>query len=142
MGEDKTPDWIAIRAHYESGADTLPVICETHAITISQLRYRAKTRGWTPRLRRPRDRGRLIERMLKLVARQVKQFEAAEAGSAETEARLLASLARTLDKLIRLEAAERRDGEEQTDAAQGAEAYGDLRERLANRIRSLAGGEG
>jgi len=137
---EREPDWDTIRRDFESGYGTVKDICACHGIKEGQLRWQQKMQGWTPRVVRPASRVALIARMLSLFERQVKKLELqADAANLdmsreERKAVLLHNMARTLEKLVALEIAQRgkKTAAKPTDISH-------LRERLAKRVEEIYG---
>ncbi|MEZ5841415.1 MAG: hypothetical protein R3D02_13645 [Hyphomicrobiales bacterium] len=154
--------WDEVRRLYEGGVVPVAEICRTTGVSGSGLRYRARTLGWTRRgpaspgvgavafshrigTDQRVDRSRLVERLYRALDRQMQDIEErlaglGEGGSAgEREARTLAALARTLDKLIELEEAAGRPGEAEKVEERDRERF---RAELARRLARLGGAAG
>jgi hypothetical protein len=128
------PDWEAVRADYEDSILTLPAIYERHGITLAQVRVARRQFGWRPRNRpSPPLRTDLIDRLFKILKRQIRHMETEKTAGGDKEAALLGSLARNLEKLIALQDAEKGT---RTNANKAAE-MADLRKRLVQRIGEL-----
>lgn len=173
-GRRARPDWAAIRAAYEADNETVREICAAHGIRSACLYERRAAEGWRRRADRrkpsraararavPRPSGRarsgeraaLVRRLYRRFTSQLEALDArlesvgdaAAATDGEKEARALATLARTLEKLIEIE-----DGIGRADAARTGGArdrtehdVDRLRLALARRIERLArsAGEG
>jgi hypothetical protein len=133
---DDGRDWEAVRLDYETSPLTLKDIAARHGMHPSTLRVNARRRGWKPRYRTAPKRGPIIQRMLRIVDMHVSQLEQTMTAPTDKEAALLASLARTLDKLIELDNAEK--GRTANDRKAGDLAS--LRGQLARRIEGLKHG--
>jgi len=123
-------DWDRIRADYEIGARKLVAIAQEHGIYWQKISARAKRDGW-PRLAEvkagagraepqepekggalPVDAEALAGRLIKLIAREIADVEAQrkvtrDEALGERQARRLASLVRSADKLHEIEQAAR-----------------------------------
>jgi len=141
-------EWERVRRLYEETPATLQAIGAEIGVSATMICRRAQNEGWirfararyrpkwAPKLPR---RAELIARLYRAFEKQIAEVESrfdrpgAEAG--EQDARTLGTLARTLEKLIELdrEQTEDRDTEEPADLAR-------LRQKLADRLRRLAGG--
>lgn len=122
------PNWSAIREEYEGRLFLPQVICERHGVTPAQLRHRRQTEGWLSIRARIVRQDELVSRMMKVLDRQVRLLEAAVSEPIEKQAKVLASMVGTLDKLIDLGAAKRNvEPPTRKDMA-------DLREKLAKRL--------
>lgn len=155
------PDWALIRHDYETDTETsVEKVALRHGLTKGALTGRARRGGWTPRResgaarkpgpkpaplvagsppppRRSVDRADLVDRLYRVVARQIGEIEkrvADPAASAEErDARTLAAVARTLDLLVEIE--RRVVGD--PAAARPEIDLDALRQDLARRIRGL-----
>ena len=122
--DDAGIDWDRIRADYEIGAKPLKVIAADHQITMQKITSRATHDGWPSRaaveeerkLRKggdlPPDAEALAGRLIKLIAREIADVEAQrrvtrDEALGERQARRLASLVRSADKLHEIEQAAR-----------------------------------
>ena len=122
------PDWSAIRTEYESRAFLPKDICRGHGITDAQLRYRREREGWVhsrTRVVRPAD---LIDRMFKILGKQIRLLEKAVSDPIEKQANVLSTTVKTFDKLVELSAAER------NVKPTNKKDMRDLRDKLAKRI--------
>jgi hypothetical protein len=134
--EDGGRDWEAVRLDYEASALTLKAIAERYGMHPSTLGAYARRLGWKPRYHTAPQRGPIIQRMLRIVEMHVSQLEQTMTAPTDKEAALLGSLARTLDKLIELDNAEK--GRTAKDRKAGDLAS--LRAQLARRIEGLKHG--
>lgn len=139
---DGGTDWAAVRDAYERTGTTTREIARTHGISVERLHEQKRIEGW--RSRRPNaqrtHRGKLINRLLRLLDGQVREIEELferEGALDRDAARLLESLTRTMDRLVALEDTERasRPGKRisKLEAA-------DLRKRLADRMMRVEQG--
>jgi hypothetical protein len=173
--DDAGIDWDRIRADYEIGARQVKEIAAEHQISIQKITSRATRDGWPKRAavkaeRRPRTGGALpvdaealAGRLIKLIAREIADVEAQrkvtrDEALGERQARRLASLVRSADKLHEIEQAARqaKKNDPESDRKKRREEderiYADLQRRFAllfadadkNRLRKdadAAGGE-
>lgn len=158
-GRRAPPDWAAVRAAYLHGGESVAELCAAHAITTKMLYRRRAAEGWPPRseLRRRRagprpaggvDRAALVRQLYLRFARQLAALDARLDGAAgdgapadgERQARALATLARTLEKLIGIEDGLGRAGASGGDADTDMTADDIDRHRLAlaRRLERLA----
>lgn len=127
-------DWGAVRRDYEAGDLRIALIARRHGITDCQIRYRREREGWYVRKARTVEPEALVMRMLILFERQVKRLDGEmkdKDSSAEKSVALLNTMARTLEKLLELEA-EAKSGRR----ARPVMAIEDLREQLARRLEN------
>ncbi len=110
---DRTIDWPAIKAAYAVNDMTVDDICTTFGVSRSGLYQRARAEGWKRRIKRPntdRNGRSRIARLYAALDKQVADVErrlakaqgegnGSKAGDRERDARTLATLARTLEKL-------------------------------------------
>jgi hypothetical protein len=136
-GAGGKPDWAEIRRAYEAPGQSVKAICAAFGVASWTLHDRVKAEGWTVRKPRRKGRERLVERLFLVLERQVKEVEARMSARNgipvdDKEAKLLDSLARTLGKLMELDASEK--------ARTGGQPSRDLRaarEKLVERIDQL-----
>ncbi len=136
VAEDPPPkrrDWPNIRQAYESGEGTIARICEQFAVTKGALEYRARRDRWIGRQARDANaRSLLLGRMFKVLDGQVQHLESADMTSnVEKQTVLLGTMAKTLEKLIELDHADRGNKPAQKKDIR------DLRNKLAARIDQL-----
>lgn len=152
--DDAGIDWDRIRADYEIGAKPLKVIAADHQITMQKITSRATHDGWPSRaaveeerkLRKggdlPPDAEALAGRLIKLIAREIADVEAQrrvtrDEALGERQARRLASLVRSADKLHEIEQAARqaKKNDPESDRKKRREEderiYADLQRRFA-----------
>ena len=156
MTDDITPDWEAIRGAYEAGKPTVAEICRRFGVRQTALYAKVRRECWPRRLSRiaarrtsPETRLALVHRLFLRFEQQMAEADARRAkfgfGEADPvgahEARTLAVLARTLEKLIEIEDTRTRpagrglsDAEPQDDAEVER-----IRAELARRIAGLEG---
>ncbi|MCB1493035.1 MAG: hypothetical protein KDJ77_14765 [Rhodobiaceae bacterium] len=140
------PDWAAIEAAYTGTDMTVTGICALYGIKKDRLYAKARAMGWPRRSDRKarvtaRDRiARLYEALdsqMADVQRRLAEAEgadgASQAGDRERDARTLATLARTLEKLNAM-APETPEQEADDTAPDDIEAF---REELARRLAEL-----
>ncbi|HTM78961.1 MAG TPA: hypothetical protein VL133_15215 [Devosia sp.] len=122
------PDWDAIRVEYETRAFLPRMICRRYAITEFQLRYRREREGWVGGRTHVVRRSDLIERMFKILNKQMSVLEKAVTDPIDKQANVLSTSVKTLEKLIELGAAER------NVKPTNKKDMRDLRDKLAKRI--------
>jgi hypothetical protein len=122
------PDWSAIRLEYESRTLLPRDICRRHAITDAQLRYRRVQEGWVGSRARVVRSSDLINRMFKILNKQVRLLENAVNDPIDKQVSALSATVKTFEKLVELSAAER--DVKPTDKKD----MRDLRDKLAKRI--------
>lgn len=123
-----TPDWSTIRLEYESRALLPKEICRLHAITDSQLRYRREREGWMGNRAQVKRGGDLINRMFKILNKQVSLLEQAMTDPIDKQANTLSITIKSFEKLSELSAAER------NVKPTNKKDMRDLRDKLAKRI--------
>lgn len=110
-------DWDTIRADYEIGVKPLTEIAAEHGVTVQKIVGRAKKQLWPPRAEvtrktappeMPDDAEALAARLTKLIAREIADIErqartTRDGAEGERQARRLASLVRSIDKLHEIE---------------------------------------
>jgi hypothetical protein len=128
------PDWAAVRADYEGTRDPLETLYRRHGITAAQVRAAKHQFQWQSRYK-PSSSSRtdLIERLFKILKRQIKHMEDNKDANGDKEVALLGTLARNLKKLMSLQDADK--GSRNNDKKAGDLA--DLRKRLVQRIGEL-----
>ncbi|MDO8838526.1 MAG: hypothetical protein Q7V31_06315 [Parvibaculum sp.] len=152
--DDAGIDWDRIRADYEIGAKALKVIAQEHGINWQKITTRATRDGWPKRAevrteRRPRTGGALpvdaealAGRLIKLIAREIADVEAQrkvtrDEALGERQARRLASLVRSADKLHEIEQAARQakkndpESDRERQIAEEDRVYAELQSRFA-----------
>lgn len=154
-------DWVAIRPLYEQGTQTVQAIADAYDVSASVISNRARKNLWHMRSSKisragqsgskrtagkrnhaPISRHDLVMRMYRVVEAQITQMERKlmqtddqEGGphlADEKEARLLGTLARTLEKLIDLENASQtvKKPKEKKDLDELRQALTDRMEKL------------
>lgn len=93
-------EWQPIRRVYEAGGERVVDICARFGVSKSSMRQAAIAFEW--RLRHPRviDRTDVIERLFRLLDRQVRDLENDMAKAGPNETAVLGRLVNSLDKLI------------------------------------------
>lgn len=124
----RTPDWDTIRDEYETRAYPSHDICRRHAITQAQLRYRREQDGWVSSRTRVVRSSDLINRLFKILNKQVSLLEKAVDDPLDKQVAALGATVKTLDKMNELRAAER-DVKPTDD-----KDMRDLRDKLARRL--------
>ena len=95
------------KTEYLAGDDyTIAEICERHNTNKTAIRKAVIRFGWRPRAPRRIDRGDAIERLFRLLERQIKQLEIGGPVEGKDAAGTLVRLVNTLAKLTALRAAE------------------------------------
>ncbi|HXK54858.1 MAG TPA: hypothetical protein PK405_09250 [Hyphomicrobiales bacterium] len=163
MESDDAPDWAAIRRAYVESAEPVARICARYHVARGPLYRAIAARGWPRRRDRAGGAGggggksgraalldslyRRLERHLGAAAPQTGSAENGASGqpepAGEREARTLATLARTLEKLIELEDGMKGPGGQEREA--GAPDERDierLRAELARKFARLARSRG
>lgn len=130
-------NWAAIRADYEADREPVKAVAERYGVTEPTLYHHAQKEGWIMRQSvRNTARPALIERMAKLLERQIAHLEKNMTPGDEKEVGLLGNMARTLEKLIDLD---RKEDGKAPDKKRDRE-IDVLREKLAARIDQLRKG--
>ncbi|KKB10633.1 hypothetical protein VE25_16965 [Devosia geojensis] len=133
------PDWPLIRRDYEESDLTLDEIAARHGVKKGQISYRARVEDWKPRFLRELDSSMFARRLLAILGQQIvkieKQMKSRIRNGQEVDGKdvaLLNTMARTLDKLIELDARTKGNKAKKTPQAEN------LRAQLAQRITELA----
>ncbi len=136
MTNECQPDWETIKADYADSGLSVASICKKHNISIYILNDARRRFGWPGRYRqRTTQRQKLIGRMFGVLEKQIEQIEGNEMNlTCDKEVALLGNLARTLEKLIELDAKQLLA--RKPDAAQNKDMQ-TLREKLTARINQL-----
>lgn len=131
----KTSDeWLAIRVDYEANIETVKAIALRHAISEPAIQYHVGREGWIRRQSvRNTERPALIERMAKMLERQIAHLEKNMTPGDEKEVALLGTMARSLEKLMDLD----RKGVGKAPDKKRDREIGELRQKLAARIDQL-----
>lgn len=158
MEEDAAPDWAALRRAYVSGSEPVPAICARHGVTRHALYRRLEAENWPRRSQMGKSvarqgtgsgdagaRAALLASLYRRLERHLSSpgEDAGEAGegseaTSEREARTLATLARTLEKLIELEDGLKRQAGDKEEGAGDERDIERLRAELARRFARLA----
>lgn len=120
-------DWAAVQHDFELHTLTNDTICQCHGITRAQLRYRVEKFGWVAYRARRIDRPVLVNRLLKIFDRQLRQLEKSGMTQTDKHINLLATATRTLDKILEFQQAQQPGPPHKKDMA-------DLRDKLARRL--------
>jgi hypothetical protein len=127
-------DWALVRADYERRDFTLAQIEANYGITRHDINKRRQVEGWTPRRDTVATRQQIMTRVYRILDRQTRKMDAAlEKGSDMYSMNDLASVTRTLEKLISLSKAETRRKNNPPESPL-MEA---LRKKLADRIEQI-----
>lgn len=142
MDEKPEPDWITIRAEYESDDDTIIAISERHNVPTSTIYSRASREMWPRRRAHTTRRSVLIGRMFALLEQQIQRLEIDMAKrehpeGSDKEVAVLGNLTRNLEKLIELDIKDKAGRPKPADKTE-MEA---LRKKLATRIEQLKRGQ-
>ena len=95
-------DWAAVQLCYETRELNNLEICKQFGITQYQFRYQREGGGWISRRARVVNRADLINRMLKILERQICTLEAPMTDGIDKSIQMLGASSKTLDKLIEL----------------------------------------
>ena len=95
-------DWSAVQLAYETHELNNLEICQQFGITQYQFRYQREGGGWISRRARVVNRADLINRMLKILERQICKLEAPMTDGIDKSIQMLGASSKTLDKLIEL----------------------------------------
>lgn len=138
MTETAEPDWARIRVEYEAGEISIADLVANHNIKRNQLNYRRQKGLWalrTPVTGRQRSTS-LLRRMLGIFASQITRLEHKlnEEPMSATEMRMLESMAKAIERIRDIEAAEKKTSKPRERMDPELEA---IRERLAQRIEDL-----
>lgn len=152
--DDAGIDWDRIRADYEIGARKLKAIGLEHGITSQKIAARALHENWPERGEvaeapppktggeLPEDAEALATRLTKLIAREIADVEGQrritrDDAEGERQARRLASLVRSIDKLHEIEQAARQakkndpDSDRKKRREEDERVYAELQHRFA-----------
>lgn len=147
-------DWETIRAEYEIGARALVEIALEHKITIQKISSRAWRESWPKRgeveeatalaTELPEDAEALAARLTRLIAREIADIERQrkterDEAEGERQARRLATLVRSIDKLHEIEKAARqaKKNDPESDKARRRAEDEALRAGLESRLARL-----
>lgn len=132
---DTAPDWEAVRQDYADRHFPVAAICEKHGISGTQLQAQRRMGGWPMRYNlTQRGRTQLVKRMYALLDKQMQELEHSMTATGDKEVALLGNLAKTLEKLIDLDA--KRPKREPARKSPNPEMV-EMRETLATRLNSL-----
>ena len=157
--KDEELDWETIRADYEIGKRPLDEIALEHRITRQKISSRARAENWPKRgevaeeqrleTELPQDAEALAARLTKLIAREIADIERQrktmrDEAEGERQARRLATLVRSIDKLHEIEKAARlaKRNDPEADKARRRAEDESIRAELESRLSRLAGGGG
>lgn len=152
--DDAGIDWDRIRADYEIGKRKVKEIAAEHGIKFQKISARATRDGWPTRNEvratqrtatgapLPVDAEALAGRLIKLIAREIADVEAQrkvtrDEALGERQARRLASLVRSADKLHEIEQAARQakkndpESDRERQIAEEDRVYAELQSRFA-----------
>ncbi|WP_293211006.1 hypothetical protein [Parvibaculum sp.] len=152
---DEDIDWETIRAEYEIGKRPLPEIALEHGIHYNKIIGRARAEQWPKRgeveepqkvaTELPEDAEALAARLTKLIAREIADLERQrkterDEAEGERQARRLATLVRSIDKLGEIEQAARRAKKDDPAADRARRRAEDdaIRAALESRLARLA----
>jgi transposase-like protein len=135
LNELTDQDWAAIQRAYETGQLSIQAICRHYNIPKSTLYTAVHQRGWTMRKALPpAGRGALIDRLFRVLDRQITTLETTMTKNGDKEVSLLGNLAKTLEKLIEIEDRERKGRKTPQNSREMAE----LQSRIAQRIDRIS----
>jgi hypothetical protein len=127
-------DWAAVRIDYEGRALTLVQIEAKYGVTRHEINKHRRDEGWTPRRDTVATRQEIMARVYRILDKQTRKMEAALDKEASVYGMNdLASVTRTLEKLIALNKSETRRKNNPPESA----VMKRLREKLADRIEQL-----
>ncbi len=127
-------DWAAVKVDYEARELTLAEIELKHGVTKAQIGTQKRLGGWVPRRDTVATRQEIMTRVYRILDKQTRKMEAAlDKGEDVYGMNDLASVTRTLEKLIALNKAETRRKNNPPESA----VMKALREKLADRIEQL-----
>lgn len=128
------PDWAAIRTAYETTPERLTQLAARFGVHWQAINARVQRESWKQHVAGTGgDRQSLIDRLIKMLERQIAYLEAAMKTSDEKEVTLLGNMARTLEKLIDLDA---KLAGKKPDKKRDRELE-DIKRKLADRIDQL-----
>ena len=156
MATDPNPDWVAIRAAYETTREPVAVICRRFGVRRDTLYRHKRSENWRGRKDAPPERGEVTARKGNLDARRsaliARLFHALEerivamdeddlshepAGN-ERDARAIAALARTLETLTTMVEADDKNDTKQGEVTDDSTARADeFRALLKSRLDRL-----
>jgi len=156
---DEDIDWETIRADYEIGRKRLSDIGFEHGIHYNRIIARAKAESWPKRgeveqekrleTELPQDAEALAARLTKLIAREIADIErqrktTRDEAEGERQARRIATLVRSIDKLHEIEKAARlaKRNDPEADRAKRRAEDERIRAGLESRLARLAGAGG
>lgn len=128
--------WAPIRVDFEGRGMTRNGICEKYGISMDLLLGHANASKWQRDQPELLDRRILINQLLALLERQIKQVNEAMTSTGEKEVAVLTKLAASLEKLIAMDKAEAGHKGEETETRE----MRDIRIKLAKRIDALTKG--
>jgi hypothetical protein len=127
-------DWTLVRADYENTKLTILVLAEKYGVDRHAINDRRLLERWRPRRQSAAARETILARVYRILDRQTEKMEQAMEKGEETYGMSdLASVTRTLEKLISLNKAER----QRTRNPPESDLMKALREKLADRIEQL-----
>lgn len=128
------PDWAAIRTAYETTPERLTQLAARFEVHWQAINARVQREGWSHHdAGKSGDRQSLIDRLITMLERQIGYLEASMKTSDEKEVTLLGNMARTLEKLIDLDA---KVAGKKPDKKRDRELE-DIKRKLADRIDQL-----
>lgn len=128
--------WAPIRIDYEARGLTLNAVSEKHGVPLDRLQDHARKAKWQRDDSDVTDRRILINQLLALLERQIKQVNDEMKTTGEKEVAVLNKLATSLEKLIAMDKAEASQKAGGTETREMA----DIRIKLAKRINALTKG--
>lgn len=134
MGTMGGVDWAAVRADYEARIINVAQIAENRGTTKYEINKRRIAEGWKPRRDTVATRQQIMTRVYRILDGQTRRMEVAmDKGDDVYGMSDLASVTRTLEKLIALNKAETHRKNNPPESA----LMKALRDKLADRIEQL-----
>lgn len=125
-----------LRSFYESNVEPVKWICGRYRIGPTTLRKLTIRHGWRQRHPRRIDRTDIIERLMRLLEKQITQLEMHMTKTGVGEAAVLGRLVNALEKLIDMKKAE----DPPRPKARRTNEISDIKARLIERIEQLKRG--
>ncbi|MDB5541083.1 MAG: hypothetical protein JWQ89_2810 [Devosia sp.] len=130
------PDWRPIQAAYQDTTESLDGLAERFGVSRSAISWRARRHGWVMRNRPAGTSGpSLINRIYRLLERQLVQMERAEGTMSEKDAATLVRMATAVDRLI--EAESKAPRKPPRNAAHESTEMQEIRKTIARRLEQL-----
>ena len=132
----KAADWALIRAAYQETTEPVLALARRFGVTKSAICWRARRHGWIMR-NRPAGTSApsLVNRIYRLLEKQLVQMERAEGPMTEKDAAILVRIASAVDRLLEVEA--KAPKRPPRDAARESEEMQQIRKTIARRLEQL-----